>query len=256
MSEWLEKNAAWLARAAERWAPRRVEPLRLRAWLASPVVWDSYHPIQLEGALQIPVVMRETGRLPDDVFDGMPHGTITDIRVPIADVTIGDWQIACASTGIPPQVAAESSRWRRKRVREDAFGSGMIRINGGPYKSLNLLIPTLSTPWLDFYVRGDREMLAELLRDVGGIGRDSTRGLGSVLGFELDDDPEDRSMLWRGRPQRPLPVVHDGSEFDVSRLEPGSFDRRTSGTRAPYWRRWMATMCAVPVIRIGTQEAA
>lgn len=256
MTGWLERNASWLARAAERWSPRRVEPLRIRVWLASPVSWDGYNTVQLEGALQTVIVMRETGRLPDDVFHGIPHGIYVDIRVPIADVQIGRWTIACASSGMPPSIAVEATRWRRKRVRPDAFGTGMIRINGGPFKALNLPMPTLATPYLDFFVRGDRELLADLLRDVGGIGRDSVRGLGSVHGIEIDDDPEDRSLVWNGRPQRPIPIVSDGGPFDIRNFDVAHYDVRRSGTRAPYWRSWMATMCAVPVLRVGMMEAA
>lgn len=256
MTGWLQENAGWLARAAERWAPRRVEALRVRVWLASPVAWDGYHTVQLEGALQTVVVMRETGRVPDDVFEGIPHGSDVDVRIPIADVQIGRWAIACASAGMPPPIAVESERFRRKRVRPDAFGRGMIRINGGPFKALNLPMPTLATPYLDFFVRGDRALLADLLREVGGIGRDSVRGLGSVLGVEIDDDADDRSLVWHRRPQRPIPLVNDGGPFDVRALDSAYYDIRTSGTRAPYWRKWMSTMCAVPVLHIGCTEAA
>jgi len=250
---WLDDSARWLARA-ERWRPRVVEPLRLRVWLSSPVAWDGYDPITIEGALQFAVVLEETGRLPDDVFAGCGAVDV-DIPIPIADVEIGGRRIACASIGIPPSIAVETVRWRRKRSRSEEIGVDVVRINGGPFKALNMPIGTLSTPWLDFYVRGDRALLLELCAGLHGLARDHARGLGTVFNVEVDDDLEDRSLLYRERPQRILPVVMDGGPYDVRSYEPEAFDARAAGVRAPYWlARNSVEDCVVP--RLRAQEMA
>lgn len=251
---WLADNASWLARA-ERWRPRVVEALRLRVWLSSPIAWDGYDPIMIDGALQFAVVMAETGRLPDDVFAGFDEGTNVDIPIPIEDVVIDGRKVACASIGIPPRIAVETMRWRRKRVRAEQMGVDKLLISGGSFKALNLPIGTLSTPWLDFYVRGDRALILRLLDDLPSLGRDASRGLGTVLGIEVDEDPEDRSLLYRGRPQRCLPVVMDGGDYDVRSYVPDSFEAREAGVRAPYWHARNRAEAAVPSLRISGMAA-
>ncbi len=248
---WLEMNAPWLARA-RRWLPRAVEPLRMRVWLSSPVAWDGRTPITIEGALQFVVVGLATGRSPDDVFAGCPHDLKPEIAIPVADVELGGRAIACASIGWPPSCAVETVRWRRKRARVEAYGVDRLMIAGGWGKSLNIPVAALVTPFLDFYLRGDRRLLAALCRELGGLGRDSTRGLGSVVGVELDPDPEDRSLFLDGAPQRALPLLLDGGPTDPRVMAPDTWDEREATTRAPYWHRSTTTLCAVPVVSIGT----
>ena len=252
---WLNDNAGWLARA-ERWCPKHVESLRLRVWLSAPVAWDGSIPITIEGPLQFAMIGRETGRLPDDVFNGAGRTVPIELPIPIADVTIGERRIACASWGMAPAIAIEAVRWRRKRAREEALGvPGKLLIKGGPFKSLNIPVGTLVTPWLDFYVRGDRALLEDLCRDVQGLGRDSTRELGTVMGVEITSDPDDRSLLYRGTPQRALPIVCDGGDTDPRTLTPGTWDEREMTTRAPYWKLASMAVCAVPIVSIGLSIA-
>jgi len=231
---WLDDNAGWIARA-ERWRPAHVEPLRVRLWLSSPVVYDGRDPVSLDAVLGFVVVCRETGRLPDDVFAGIGDAVV-DIPVPVADVEIDGRRVACCSWARAPSCAVEALRFRRKRARVEAMASlGSHGLSGGRFKSLNIPVATLVTPWLDVYVRGDRAKIVDLARDLGGLGRDAARGLGTVLGVEVDDDPEDRSLLWRGRPQRALPLVVDGGEYDVRQLDPDGYEERDATLRAPYW---------------------
>ncbi len=252
---WDRDNAAWLERAA-RWAPRSVDPLRLRVWLSSPLAWDGATAITIEGALQFAVVCRETGRMPDDVFNGAPRDVMIPLPIPVADVTIAGLPIACASWGIAPACAVESIRWRRKRTRAESLGLDKVLIKGGAYKALNIPVGALVAPWLDFYVRGDRGLLTDLFRDVQGLGRDSTRGMGTVLGVEIASDHDDRSLIYRGAPQRALPLVCDGSEYDPRSLAPDTWDERETTTRAPYWKQASLAVCAVPVTSIGAVAEA
>ncbi len=252
---WLDENRGWLTRA-ERWLPRQVEPLRVRAWFKAPVVWDDRDPITLEGPLQFVVVVRETGRLPDDVFHGIERDGAVDIPIPLADEVIGDLPIACASWGMPPWIAVPSRRWRRKRPRAEAYNVTRLQVAGGWAKNLNIPVPTLVTPWLDFFVRGDRALIEELLRDMGGLGRDSTRGPATVLGYEVTSDPEDRSLRFEDRPQRAIPFVMDGGPWDPRSYAPDGFEERAMATRAPYWATTATeTVCACPSLRISRPDA-
>lgn len=251
---WLDANRAWLARARERWAarPEHVEPLTLRMWLAAPIAWDGYDGLTLEGALQCAVVVHETGRLPDDVFAGCPRDLSIadgDIAIPIADEVIHGHRVACASWARPSRDAVETVRYRRKRARVDVMpGSGKLLIAGGPFKSLNVPVPTVTTIYLDFHVRADRERLESLLHtEALTLGRWRSAGLGVVRGTEVLSDPEDRSLTWRGTPQRSIPVrdAQDAERYAAP------YDLRPATTRAPYWHRRSETLCVVPMQRVG-----
>ncbi len=236
----------WLRRA-ERWRPEKVEPLRLRAWLASPIGWDFYMPLMVEGVLQFVVVWMEAKRSPDCVFADCPSDERVEIPIPIADVTIGGHVIACASNAVPHQSFVESVRYRRKRADVDAYNSGRITTSGGWAKSLNIACPTVVTPYIDFFVRGDRSKLAELVQQpcCVGLGRDIGRGLGTVLGWEIDDDPDDRSLVHQGVPQRILPLLPSGP-YSSSSLRAGTWSRRHANLRAPYWKGRQETLCVIP----------
>jgi hypothetical protein len=248
---WLDDNLPWLKRARKRYEPRHPEPLMLRVWFSAPVAWDPYDGTCLEGALQHAVVLREIGQMPADVFSECPADVTADIQIPIVDEMICGRPIARASWGFPAEFAAETVRWRRHRTRVEQLptpgGRGTIVIAGGPYKNTQIPTATIATPWLDFYVRGDRALLADLLRDVGAVGRCRAGGLGAVLGTEILPDPEDRSLTWRGRPMRSIPVE---SEDAAARFEPGSCDCRPQTTRAPYWAQRSKTLCVVPIWRV------
>lgn len=239
----------WLSRA-KRWLPDTVAPLRLRVWLKSEIAWDDYDGVTIEGALQYVVVVRESGMMPDDAFEGAPREFFADIPAPIADEERAGRRIACASWGIPA-AHIETVRYKRSRARAELFpipgGRGLLPTSGGKYGSTQVPTAALATPYVDFYVRGDRDKLIDLVRDVGSIGKSRGGGLGAIHGVEIDDDPEDRSLVYQGRPQRSIPVT---DEHDAAiHFEVGSYDLRETNTRAPYWHRATRALCAVPVWR-------
>ena len=241
---WLDQNQDWLARA-ERWWPSRVEPLRITFELADEIAWDDRNGLTaLEGTLQWQVIARETNRVPSDVFRGCDAKPM--IPIPIEHVTIAGPPIARCSWGIPA-THVDSVRWMRKRARVEALNLPRVAINGGAYKSLQFPVATLTTPHLYFFVRGDRGELEELLRDVVALGRGRGSAIGVVHRWGIDDDPEDRSLIHRNRPQRALPIALDGGSFDPLTFEPGSYVEREMTTRAPFWKRGPdVAVCAVP----------
>lgn len=241
-SAWLAANGGWLDRA-RRWAPRERRPFTVRMWFSSPVAWSS-DGVKLEGLIQRMVVERETGRSSDDVFAECPRGSDVEIQIPIVDVEIAGLPIAMCSWGMPPPIACESLRWRRKRARPEVMAGDRLLVAGGPFKSHNIPVQTLVTPWFDFHMVGDRERVRDLLGEAAAIGRGYASGLGSILGLEYLDDPAERSLAHRGEPMRALPLG-DGCPL----LRDPIVDERP--TRAPYWAGRGMALCAVPAIRLG-----
>lgn len=247
---WAAENREWRDRARERWAPATPEPLRVRAYLAAPVAWDLYDPLMLEGALQYAVIVRETGRLPDDVFAGCPLDAPieeTDVQIPIMDGEVPGcpFPIALASAGWPSADAAASVRWRRRRVRAEKLGARIVNASVGETKATNLPAPTVVAYWIDWWVAGDRRLLEELLHDVHTIGGKRSGGLGHVHGWEVTPGP---AWYWfgpGGRLMRALPA-----NFELARRS-SRHDVREATLRAPYWHPRTRMLCRVPIQRLG-----
>ena len=230
----------WLARAEAETRPRADTPLRIRAWLSGPVALDARDGMPLDGLLSWATVLRFAGELPDDAFEGCPRGTHCNIPVPVVHVERGGHEIACASWGRPSPDAREIVRRKRKRADVEAYGlGGKVPIAGGEWKSLDLPVPLTTCTWVEWHARGDAQQLAEALAMVYGLGRDRARGCGTIEGWEVTRADEDRSLVADGMPARALPV-RDGREFPGAGLT-------VTATRAPYWRRDVRTLCAVPV---------
>lgn len=239
---WLAQNRGWLEQARARWAPRDRQEFTVRMWLSSPVAW-SEHGLQIDGLLQRLVVERETGMPSDDVFAEYPRDAGVDIQIPVVDRMVGDLPIACSSWGVPAPGAAESLRWRRKRARLEVLSGNRVTIAGGPYKSTNIPVQTLVTPWLDFHMVGDLARVRDLLGEASAIGRGYSAGLGTILGIEYLPDPEDRSVVWRGQPMRSVPLGHGAPPMQDPLV-------MFANTRAPYWARKGRTLCGVPSTRL------
>jgi len=207
-------------------------------WLSSPVAWSA-HGVQLDGLLQRLVVERETCLPSDDAFAECPRDVHPEIQIPVADTTISGLPIACASWGMPAPVAAETLRWRRKRARLEVLSGRRVTFAGGPYKSTNIPVQTLTTPWLDFHLVADQKLVMDLLGDASAIGRGYSSGLGTILGMEYLTDPEERALAWRGRAMRAIPLGLDAPPLD----EPVQM---LTSTRAPYWAAKGQRRCAVP----------
>lgn len=250
-AEWRSDNAAWLSAAQAQWAPTSSEPCRIRLWLGAPVAWDGYTAVCLEGALQWAVIMLMTGMAPDHVYSGIGRGwcppPIPIDHLELTDVDGVPRTIARCSVAQPAPVAHETMRFRRKRARVEPLGiPGTIVTAGGWAKSLNIPVPTLTTPWLDFYAVADISRLRELLPHAPGLGRDTKRALGVPVGWEVSPMTEDRSLAYDARPMRVLPIMPAGHPFSPERFAAGTFDVREHGTHAPYWHQASRARCVVP----------
>jgi len=241
MSRWLDNNQSWL-KSASRWRAENSVPLCLRAHMASPVASGGDNGLQIEGALQYAVVVRETNRLPDDVFFGCTD--FVDIPIPIVDEEINGKNIAKASWAQLPEGVLYTSRKRRKKTRIDVFGKGNLTTKQGELKALDIAVDAITTPYLDFFVVGDREKLSDLLADVGVLGRSRGGGMGVVQGWELLDT-DINPLVHQQRPMRSMPV---SSDYEASIMfEYGTYELRDQTIRAPYWHMGTRTLCAVPV---------
>jgi CRISPR type IV-associated protein Csf3 len=238
---WQKRAAPWLDRLRRELTPRDVRPLRVRLWLTQPVA-ASPDGLHLDGALSYVAVEAATGAPPGDAFDGY-RGPPPSIQLPLAEEERQGHRFWACSWAWPSPGAIEGVRYWRKRADVERYGlspSAKIVTAGGAYKSLNLPRPVVHTPFLDVYLRGDRELLTRMLRRVDRLGR---AGLGGLLGAEIDDDPDDRSLVLDGAPQRSLPI---SGLLDTAAYREGTYAIREATLRPPYWHRASETLCVVP----------
>jgi hypothetical protein len=225
----------------------RAEPLRLRVWLLhGRVPFIGYHGLaEMEGLVQSVAVALAAEGPPSDALGGLTDDVV--IPSPIEHMTVGGEPIACCSWGIPAEGANKQSVYvLRRRPEYDSFNLPRVQTNHGEHKALQVPISTLVTPYLDFYVRADRERLEALRPWMHTIGRGGAFSLGAILQVEIDEDAEDRSLSWRNRPQRVIPVTTEGP-LRVASFVPDTYEMRVQAIRAPYWRPWGPhPLCLVP----------
>jgi hypothetical protein len=221
--------------------------------MAAPVAWDGYDPITLEGALQSAVVLRETGRTPDDVFVGCPSDASledADIQIPISDVPIHvegrAIPIACCSVGRFSEDAVPTLRYIRKRPRAENYRTKIVNIAMAEYKASNIPVATVTCTSITFWVLGDAERLRDLLRDCGHLGAHRSGGLGSVLGWEVTVDATSAHWpAWQDERGRLMRSVPDSlCEYAIG------FERRAANLRAPYWHKRTQALCKVPIVEV------
>lgn len=251
---WLNNNQAWLARARKHWDPKRAVPCKVTAWMVSPIAWDGYDPITLEGVLQCAVILRETGRAPCDVFTGCPTDAAledADVAIPIADTTvstpIGRIPVSRCSVGHFSPDAVLTTRYIRKRPRAENYATKVVNIAMAEYKASNQPVATVTCTHITFWCEADDGLLRDLLTDCQSLGADRSGGLGAVMGWEVEAVPDD-NMAWledaRGRLRRTVP--------DMSVDYVIGFERRVATLRAPYWHKRTQCLCKVPIIEVAS----
>lgn len=238
-----------LARVGDRFGCRRdrAEPLRCRAWLLhSRVAYIGYTGLtEFEGLAQHIAIALVSGIAPSEALGGLTEDVV--IPSPIEHMDVAGEPIACCSWGVPAEGATKQGVYILRR-RPDAEGMNLARvqINHGEYKTLQVPISILTTPYVDFYVRADRERLEMLRPWMLGIGRGNAFSLGLIQQVEITEDTEDRSIAWRNRPQRSIPMTAEGP-LRARSFEQDSYEVRPEPIRAPYWRPWAPRpMCLVP----------
>lgn len=231
-------HPAWIDAARAQWLPRdgHVEPLRVEAYLRSPVAFERDDGLRLDGALSWVTVALTTGLPPPEAFAGVPKGAYVDIPVPIADAVIAGWRVAMCSDAALPLVHAEVSRRRRKKPHPEALGLAKVQTTGGAWKALDIPVAAHVAPVLTWYLVGDRERLETMLRELHAIGRGRAGGLGTVEAWTVTRDEMARER-WR---ERALPVE--------SGVDYGDRVVRQAAVRHAYWHPKTRTLAACPVV--------
>lgn len=75
----------------------------------------------------------------------------------------------------------------------------------GEYKVYRFGIEALDIKEIYFYINGDKEVIADLLKNVRGVGKKNAAGFGLVDNIEIKEITDDKSFIINGQASRPLP---------------------------------------------------
>src|SRR5690606_9511163 len=120
---------------------------------------------------------------------------------------VGDTWVWRASALMPDGPQAESVWMWRKRFRRDRahLTAGSPNLQMGTYRDWQTALPLLLCHRLVAYASGSRRHVRKALREVRYLGKKRAHGHGRVIGIEIEEVGEDRSITIDGRAVRWLP---------------------------------------------------
>jgi hypothetical protein len=215
------------------------ENLTVRSWLYSPISQDIIGGNPLDDLLCVAVLNHLRIHI-DDLGDMHPEPVV--IPIPLAKVEVdGVWIYATSWRRYHP-AAIPMVRRKRKHFHESRFvAGGKVDTRSGKFRSYDLVSACMSSPFVEWTVRGNRECIARLLQTVGSLGKDRNAGLGTVAAWEIASTTRD-PLVVDGAPQRSLPCPSG----DLSKYAVGSCSRAERTVRPPYVWPGTRMTCAVP----------
>lgn len=198
-------------------------PLHIRAYLQAPVVSDRFLP--LDSILYYHYVRsvfgpKETAHRPRESM--VKKGAGIQLPIQKRNMKADDghkWYYAC-SFAVFPETAQSSKFQYAKRFdvheaidRVDFEGKrGKVHTTAGAYKNYFIEEYAWNTPYIDWYMRGIKSEIQNLLHFCTHIGKETAQGMGSVFRWKVSETDKDWYLNDdRGRLMRAVPK--NGSTF-------------------------------------------
>jgi len=141
-----------------------------------------------------------------------------------------------SSTGIYEDGYVEDVQSWRKRC-DFPDGIGKVDIRRGQFKAYDAPLTVIFAPTVTFYAVGNAaEILRLLTTHITHIGKKRVQGYGKIKKVTVEPIGEDRSVIWQGRLQRPIPVMGCPFKFEDPIIMYYAW-------RPPYWRLSALTEC-------------
>ncbi len=229
-----------------------LEPLRVRAWLRTPVVCEPSLP--LDGILHYQALRErygaESATVPGGVL-GRPENSAPLLPLAVcADGGDPYWYYA-SSWAQWPEDADGQDTWN-KRLATTHIGllaeTGRpmrVQIKRGCYRAYHMPIFYRSALYVEWYCRGDVEQIGALLAPVMHIGKKRSQGWGRVVRWEIERQAEDWSVWQAGRLMRTLPIL---AASDLSQAQ------AWYGIRPPYYEAANQSLVWMPNDDISPQS--
>lgn len=214
------------------------EPLRIRAYIQTPVISDQFLP--LDSILYYHAV-RERFGAQDCARSG--ESAIRDdagIRLSFARENEGNqgWFYHCSFAQWSPDMSEDQSAYCKRfdlklsHLIDFKGKTGKISLSGGRYKNYYIKIYYRTATWVEWCALGDRAEIERLLPFVTHLGKKSTQGWGAVLRWEIEPVAADYS-------------IH-GSDGRLMRAVPSEAGTFIYGIRPCYWEPIHQLPCEMP----------
>lgn len=222
-------------------------PLRVRAWLRTPVVADRWLP--LDGALLYQHTRADLGSsdasIPGASRLAQPKGEeMRGGRLPLAYVHAKDWYYRCSWAQWGPCADGQDAWSKRFDMTHadlvDFHGKrGRIDTSAATYKAYRMPVFYRAALWVEWYCVGDAERIQDLLSTLTHLGKKTVQGWGRVARWEVTPVDMDWSVWRDGCLMRGIPRYHWPREMGEPKI--GLY-----GVRPPYWDRRNQTEMAMP----------
>ncbi len=228
-----------------------LEPLRVRAWLRTPVVCEPALP--LDGILHYQALRERYGAESATVPGGLPGRS--EESIPILPLAVRDdggkphWYYA-SSWAQWPERADGQDTWNKRlatthvELLSDTGRPVRVQISRGRYRAYHMPIFYRSALHVEWYCCGDVERLAALLAPVTHIGKKRSQGWGRVMRWEIEPVAEDWSVWRNGKLMRTIPILA-AQDLDCGQA--------WYGIRPPYYQSANQTLVWLPSDGISTQ---
>ncbi len=112
-----------------------------------------------------------------------------------------------------------------------------IQMGAGFYKNCMLSTPYVPAKEVIFYFNGDMELCKRLLKSLPALGKDRSRGFGTIKSISVEPCNEDQSLMKNSCFMRPIPCKEINGISTHSMM---------LTHHPPYWSRKDAVMCVFP----------
>lgn len=212
----------------------RFTPLRVTAWLQTPVVTDGTLP--LDGILFYQACRDRLGeRVASEAGAGGGAGG-APVRLLIKRRGQPDWFYACSFAQWRTPLADGLDHWNKRLDTAYAHlleRAGRVIVEKGAYKAYHHPIRYRAALAVDWYCVGDADWIGAMLRTVTHVGGETGQGWGAVLRWEVAPWDQDWSVAGPGgRLMRAVPDLERGTLH--------------CGYRPSYWLAANQARCRVP----------
>lgn len=191
----------------------RYQPVRVRAYLQTPVIADAFLP--LDGVLAYIARRRKYG-FPDASLPGeslLPDGEqLPNLPLDHIGHPLPSWYYACSFAQWPEMVEGVD-HWNKRLDQSLAylvdFGgkSSAVDISAGKYKAYHMPVFYRHALYVDWYAMATPDKLRRLLVFATHLGKKVSQGWGAVLRWEVEDWHADWSVRDDdGRLMRAIPA--------------------------------------------------
>ena len=212
--------------------------LRIRAWLATPVIGDYRFP--LDAMLAHFAWMRQHG--PPVAYKPGVAPAYNPDDVPIKRYeNSGDWFYCCSFAQWTAPYSQGVSFWNKRLDSSFTWRlpSRSVETRGGQYKSKHTRVFYRHAEFIEWHCVGDLYKIADLLKDILSIGKYGVQGWGFVNQWEINKSPTDQSIL--NADKQPMRAIPLSLGLDIN-----STHQRNYGIRPPYWLESNQRLCALP----------